>query len=131
MPPDPSQEAVEKAKRAITQDFSGFSRKQLESALHTEEAANYWLSYGITVWASKASAIEAQVLDRVRERLEPAIAAMASISAATGRARVICENPDADLDGFTVDEELDEIAAQVGELRNALSTLDQEAGDAP
>lgn len=39
-------------------DFPQMSRPQLESRLRTEEAANYWLSFGITQWAAKA--IEAE-----------------------------------------------------------------------
>lgn len=70
---------------------------------------------------------KAQALAELQEGLKPAVAAMASISAATGRARATLENPD--MDGFTVDEELDEIAAQVKVLRAALSILDQEGED--
>jgi hypothetical protein len=60
-------------------------------------------------------------MERQASHLKTATAAMACISAATGRARVVADNPD--VDGFTVDEELDEIAAQVGALREALAAL--------
>ena len=59
---------------------------------------------------------------RLRKPLKAATSAMAAISAATGRARLMQGNPD--LDGFTVDEELDEISAQVNALRESLAALD-------
>lgn len=39
-------------------DLARLTRAELESRLRTEEAANYWLSYGITVWCGKAQKLE-------------------------------------------------------------------------